>query len=58
MFSDPVVTLVFLMGILISVISTFGFYQFKREELQDFEEKRERKLSYRTNEEFIGGDQQ
>lgn len=56
MFADPVVTLVFLMGILITIVSIFGFYQFRSEEKESFEEARKKKLAYRTNEEFIETD--
>ncbi len=54
MITEPVILLVLLSGILISGILTVGLYLNRREMRMEFEEKREKKLSYRTNEEFIG----
>ena len=50
---DPVTILVFVLGIFITLIAAWGLYESRREMMDDFEEQRKQKLSYRTEEEFI-----
>lgn len=54
---DPVMTFVFLMGIFISSLFLFGLKLYRDEINRKFETDRESKLSYRTNEEFVGKNQ-
>lgn len=48
------VQFVFLMGVFVSSLAGYGIYSHNREIREEFEKKRSSKLSYRTNEEFIG----
>lgn len=43
------------MGVLITFIAAYGLYESRRELMEEYEEKRRQKLTYRTEEEFIGG---
>ena len=50
---EPVTLLVLVLGIFITLIAARGLYESRRERMEDFEEKRKQKLTYRTEEEFI-----
>jgi uncharacterized protein YneF (UPF0154 family) len=54
MLSEPVILLVLLSGVFITGIVIYGLYLNRKEMRSEFERQREQKLSYRTNEEFIG----
>lgn len=49
-----IIELVLFMGIFVSSLAGYGIYSHRKEMMEEFEEKRSNKLSYRTNEEFIG----
>lgn len=53
---DPVITFVFIMGVFISSLFVFGLKLYRDEIKQQAQNKKESKLSYRTNEEFVGKD--
>jgi uncharacterized protein (DUF2062 family) len=54
MLSEPVILLVLLCGVIVTGIVLCGLYLGRKEMREEFERQREQKLSYRTNEEFIG----
>jgi hypothetical protein len=54
MLSSQIFLFVFISGILITGLAVYGIYTHILETLSEFEEKRESKISYRTNEEFVG----
>ena len=51
---EPVTTLVLVMGIIVTLVAAKGLYESRREMMEEYEMKRRQKLSYRTEEEFIG----
>lgn len=54
MLSSQILLFVFIAGIIITAVAVYGIYTHLLETLDEFEEKRESKISYRTNEEFVG----
>jgi len=54
MLSSQILIFVFISGIIITAVAVYGIYTHLLETLDEFEEKRESKISYRTNEEFVG----
>lgn len=54
MLSSQILIFVFISGIIITAVAVYGIYTHLIETLDEFEEKRESKISYRTNEEFVG----
>jgi FtsZ-interacting cell division protein ZipA len=54
MTEETIVSIIFAAGILVIILVGIGVWNLRREMQQHFEEEREKKLSYRTNEEFIG----
>lgn len=54
MLSESVILLVLLSGVFITGVVLYGLYLDRKEMRMEFEQQREKKLSYRTNEEFIG----
>jgi len=54
MLSSQILIFVLIFGIIITAMAVYGIYTHLLETLNDFEEKRESKISYRTNEEFVG----
>lgn len=54
MLSSQILIFVFISGVIITAIAVYGIYTHLLETSADFEEKRESKISYRTNEEFVG----
>jgi len=54
MLSSQILIFVFISGIIITAVAVYGIYTHLLETLDEFEKKRESKISYRTNEEFVG----
>ena len=54
MLSSQILIFVFISGLIITAVAVYGIYTHLLETLDEFEEKRESKISYRTNEEFVG----
>lgn len=46
--------LIFLAGVIITLLAAYGIYRHFVEIDREFQEKRESKLEYRTKEEFVG----
>ena len=53
---DSVSGFVFLMGIIITSVFLYGLKLYRDEIKQAYQEEKESKLSYRSNEEFVGRD--
>jgi len=54
MLSSQILIFVFISGTIITAVAVYGIYTHLLETLDEFEKKRESKISYRTNEEFVG----
>jgi hypothetical protein len=54
MLSTQLLIFVFICGIIIASTAIYGIYTHLLETVSEFEAKRESKISYRTNEEFVG----
>ena len=54
MFEETIIAVIFGTGVLVIIMVAIAVWQFRMEMHERFESDRETKLSYRTNEEFIG----
>ncbi|GEM_PF-1953863 len=53
MFEEIIISVIFGTGVLVTAMVAVATWQFRKEMREQFEAQREKKLSYRTNEEFI-----
>lgn len=54
MLSSQILIFVFISGFIVTCFAVYGLYSHLQEIQRAFEEKRESKITYRTNEEFVG----
>lgn len=54
MLSSQILIFVFISGVIVTLIAVYGLYSHLEETRSEFEEKRQSKITYRTNEEFVG----
>lgn len=54
MLSSQILMFVFISGVIVTSLAIYGLYSHLQETIKSFEEKRQSKITYRTNEEFVG----